>query len=64
MIESLAAEIARLNTLAVPEHTVPAGSTLQQSTSVPGSDVTAESLENKDDAPEGGTVQQLQQIDV
>ena len=62
MIETLEAEIARLNTLAVPEHTAPAGSVLQQSAAVPASsDLSAETLKNNDDTLEA--IQQ-QQIDV
>ena len=63
MIETLAAEIARLNTLAVPEHTIPA---VQQSASVPaGGDFSAEDLKNSNDETlEEATQQQQQQIDV
>ena len=66
MIDALAAEIARLNTLAVPEHTVPAGNGAPAGTIVPAGDSSAEKV-GEDGVPEGGTQQlqqQLQQIDV
>lgn len=48
IIESLAAEIARLNTLAVPEHIVPAGAA--PTGTAPAGDVPAENDNNNDTA--------------
>ena len=55
IIETLEADIARLNTLAIPEHTVPAGTA-----SVGGGSITSNSNDHQDNDSEVTPQQQLE----